>query len=272
MTFIFAGCTFAADIDLGEGYHASQGFKSTFITSSDGTAIQNAVDNIAAGGTILLSGDFKLQRTINIKKNLTIRGIGNTVLTYSNSSDPDRVIRCQGDITLQNLTITGGNSTNGGGVKVDGGKVEIINCYVHDNKGLAGSGLHSQADTLTLTSCDIRNNHSTMAGGGMTILGGKLTINNCNFTSNDALLYGGGLGSAGGNITLNSSTFTNNSSQNGGGVAIILGSQLTATSCDISYNISTASVDVFGNNTFKNAFHDSTSTWSFDEYTESNFK
>ena len=268
----FTACAFAATkkkINLGEGYNAPSGFKSILITSSDGTAIQNAVDNIQAGGTILLSGDFKLQKMINIKKNLNIRGIGNTVLTYSNPSEPDRILRCEGDITLQNLIITGGSSTNGGGVKVDGGKVNIISCDIHGNTGLAGGGIHaSQANTLTLTSCDISNNHATMAGGGMTVLGGTITVNNCSFTSNDAALYGGGLGSAGGNITLNSSKFTKNSSQNGGGVAIILASKLTARSCDISYNIRTASKDMFGNPTYSNVFWDSTSTHTFDAYTE----
>lgn len=272
MLLSFTACASAAakkKIDLGEGYNAPSGFKSILITSSDGTAIQNAVENIKAGGTILLSGDFKLQKTINIKKNLTIRGVGNTVLTYSNSSAPDRVIRCQGDINLQNLIITGGASTNGAGVKVDGGKVNIISCDIHGNKGLAGGGLHSQADTLTLTSCDIRDNHATMAGGGMTVLGGTITINNCIFTSNDAALYGGGLGSAGGNITLDSSKFNHNSAQNGGGVAIILASKLTARSCDISHNIKTADKDFLDNPTYSNVFWDSTSTHTFDAYTES---
>ena len=31
MTFIFAGCSFAADIDLGEGYHVPTAFFGIFI-------------------------------------------------------------------------------------------------------------------------------------------------------------------------------------------------------------------------------------------------
>ena len=50
ITFIFADSSFAADIGLGEGYHVPDGFDKILITSSDGTAIQNAVDHIKDGG------------------------------------------------------------------------------------------------------------------------------------------------------------------------------------------------------------------------------
>ncbi len=66
--FVFAGSTFAADIDLNENYHVPDGFSSILITSSDGTAIQNAVDYIKAGGTITLSGNFYLKKSIVSKK------------------------------------------------------------------------------------------------------------------------------------------------------------------------------------------------------------
>ena len=52
ITFIFADSVFVADIDLGEDYHVPEIFSSVLITSSDGTAIQNAVDHIQDGGTI----------------------------------------------------------------------------------------------------------------------------------------------------------------------------------------------------------------------------
>ena len=65
MLLAFTGCAYASDIDLDEGYHVPPGFSSIYITSSDGTAIQNAVNNIQDGGTIILSGDFKLIRDIN---------------------------------------------------------------------------------------------------------------------------------------------------------------------------------------------------------------
>ena len=224
MSLMLTGCALAADIDLGEGYHVPSGFSSVLITSSDGTAIQNAVDHIQSGGVIYLSGDFKLKKdSINIKKNLTLEGVEDAVAILDRSTAPksDRVIRCQGDITLKNLTIISGDSTNGGGVKLDGGKVKIISCDIHGNRGLLGGGIHSQADELELTSCDISNNTSLSAGGGMSAIGGKITMINCKITSNDATnLYGGG-------------------------IALINPASVTSSDCVISDNTAKASDDIY---------------------------
>ena len=182
-------CALAADIDLGEGYHVPQNFSSVLIESSDGTAIQNAVENIQPNGIIVLaSGTFNLKEQINIKKNLTIRGQG-SILKMDKS---DRVFRCQGNITLESLDISGGSSTNGGGIKLDGGNVIIKDCKIHDNDGgLGGGGIYSMAKTLTLTSCDISNNTLAGLGGGIAFLGGTATITNCTITSNDTKPFGG---------------------------------------------------------------------------------
>ena len=247
ITFVLAGCSFAADVDLGEGYHVPTNFSSVLITSSDGTAIQNAVERIQAGGTILLSGDFKLKRTINIKRNLTIKGINNAVLDHSEATKKDRVIRCEGDINLENLTITGGNSTNGGGVKLDGGEVKIIKCNIYGNEGiLGGGGIHSQAKKLTLTSCDISKNSVMWAGGGISFIGGTITITDCNISNNTTVLQAGGLGAAGSKITMNNCKVTGNNATkgNGGGISLIGKATLTAISCDISGNKAPESADI----------------------------
>ena len=224
------------------------------ITSSDGTAIQNAVEHIQSGGTISLSGDFKLKKdSINIKKNLTLRGEGSAILDRSSATKKDRVIRCQGNITLENLTIIGGNSTNGGGVKLDGGTVKIISCDIHGNTGVfGGGGIHSQAKTLELTSCDISNNSSMLAGGGISAISGTITMTSCNFTGNEAQYsYGGGIGVSGSTVTINNCKITGNSApqSNGGGIALISSASVTATSCDISENTASASADVYFDNT-----------------------
>ena len=246
ITFMFAGSAEAV-IDLGEGYNVPDGFSSILITSSDGKAIQHAVERIQEGGTVLLSGNFNLKNTINIKKNLTIKGLGNVVLDASKIND--RVIRCQGNITLENLEITGGNSTNGGGVKLDGGDVKIINCKIYKNNALlAGGGLNSQAKTLTLTSCDISDNTALFfglsgLGGGISLAGGKITMNDCNISNNTAY-YGGGLAAALSNINMNNCKITaNNATKHGGGV-YITGATLTAISCDISGNTAPVSADL----------------------------
>ncbi len=244
ITFIFAGCAFADDIDLGEGYHVPSGFSSILITSSDGTAICNAVNRIQEGGTILLSGTFKLKKQINIKKNLTIKGQGTTILDGTAAND--RVIRCEGNITLENLTITGGDSSNGGGVKLDGGEVNIISCDITGNKAeLGGGGIHSSAYKLTITKCNISNNESSFAGGGISALFGTITINDSTISGNTAKTTGGGIGVLATNIILNNSTVTKNTAEaKGGGIVLIISASCTATNSSITGNTAPESADI----------------------------
>ena len=229
----------AADIDLGEGYHVPSNFSSVLITSSDGTAIQNAVEHIQAGGVILLSGSFNLKRNINIKKDLTIKGDDNkAALNAETLRKSDRVIRCQGNIVLENLKIMGGNSTNGGGVKIDGGNVTMTNCEFSGNSDLlGGGGIHSQAKTLTLTNCNISDNKVVLMGGGMSLLSGNsVTMTNCTVSSNTAM-QGGGIASAGAAVTMTDCKVTGNTaSQSGGGITLLSGT-ITAVSCDVTGNI-----------------------------------
>lgn len=242
--FIFAGNAFAADIDLGEGYYVPEGFSSVLITSSDGTAIQNAVNHIKNGGTILLSGNFNLKRNINIKKALTIKGDDNKAVLDA-AAVKDRVIRCQGDITLENLVIKKGSSTNGGGLKLDGGNVNIISCDITDNTGiLGGGGIHSQAKTLTLTNCNILNNTVLLSGGGLSLLGGTVTMTNCVISGDTAGMQGGGLATAVAYVTLTNCTVKGNTGGHSGGGLMISSGSLTVTSCDISGNTAPASADI----------------------------
>ena len=243
LIFMFTGCA-SASINLGEGYYVPENFSSVLITSSDGTAIQNAVERIQSGGTILLSGDFVLKENINIKKNLKIKGNGDKkALLKASESLSDgisRIIRCQGNITLENLKITGGKETNGGGVKLDGGEVNIISCDIIENTAiLGGGGIHSQANKLTLINCNISGNTTFGAGGGLSAIGGTITMTNCIIDNNTAgFSYGGGLGISGSTVNLSSCTISNNklTQPNGGGIALINQASLTSKDCTISGN------------------------------------
>ena len=243
MLVILAGCS-SAEVDLGEGYHRPEGFSEVYITNSDGTAIQNAVDNIQEGGTITLAGTFNLKKGINIKKSITIIGDGTAVLDLSGNKG--RVFRCQGnEITLENLVIMGGNETNGGGVKIDAKTktMTITSCDIKNNTAIiGGGGIHSDAQNLIMTDCNISDNNVPVSGGGgMSILGGKVELENCNFTGNTSTyLGGGGIAVVGAEINLKDCKITGNAAkyENGGGIAITVGSKVTATNCEISGNTS----------------------------------
>ena len=241
ITFMFAGSSFAADIDLGEGWHVQDGFDKILITSSDGTAIQNAVDHIKDGGTVELSGEFLLKRNIVIKKNLTLRGTTNALLSRDKEAlKTFCIIQCEGsnNITLENLTIIGGLKTKGGGINISGGSIRIINCDIHGNfSWLGGGGICSLAETLILQSCDIHDNGSAALGGGLFIGSGQVTITDCSITRNTAAMTGGGLLAGSSDITIENCKITENRSTFAGtGVKLMKATKLKAISCDISDN------------------------------------
>ena len=240
ITFIFAGSSFAADIDLGEGWHVRDGFDKILITSSDGTAIQNAVDYIKDGGTVELSGEFNLKKNISINKNLTLKGVDNALLSRDEKvSATFCIIECEGnnDITLENLTIIGGFKTKGAGINISGGSIKIISCDIHDNFAwLGGGAICSFAETLILKSCDIHDNRSAALGGGLVIGSSKVTITDCSITKNTAAMTGGGLLARSSDITMENCKITENRSTFAGTGVKLMGTELKTINCDISDN------------------------------------
>ena len=218
------------------------GFDKILITSSDGTAIQNAVDHIKDGGTVELSGEFKLKKNISINKNLTLKGVDNALLSRDEKvSATFCIIKCEGnnDITLENLTIIGGQKSRGGGINISGGRITIISCDIHDNFAfLGGGGIVSLAETetLILKNCDIHNNKCGFLGGGIFIGSPTVTMTDCKITSNDSAMAGGGVHASNSDFTMTNCTIKWNRSTLAGTGVKVLGTELKTISCDISGN------------------------------------
>ena len=244
---MFTGCAYGADINLGEGYHAPQGFSSIYITSSDGTAIQNAVENIKDGGTIILSGNFKLKQGINVKKSITIKAedINNrALLDASGINNLRRVLRCEGDeVNLENLVITGGYQFTGGGAKIVAKTAKLTNCDIVKNLGiLGGGGLHLNVNDLTLTNCNIISNDTATLAGGMMQAKGNVTMTDCKVIGNKIsnvkaiIANGGGIVFNECTVNMNNCEVTNNTAPNNGGGIYLMSANLTLTNCNVSGN------------------------------------
>ena len=180
-----------------------------------------------------------MKEAISIRRNLTLKGVTNVLLNRDKEVPTTFCsIKCErsNDITLENLTIIGGNKTKGGGVNISGGIVRIISCDIHDNFSWgAGGAIYSNADTLILTSCDIHNNKSAIIGGGIAI-GGSAVMIDCNITSNEAGMSGGGLSASKSNITMKNCTITENGASFAGTGVKIIATKLEAENCNISSN------------------------------------
>jgi hypothetical protein len=175
--------------------------------------------------TSLETGELQIQ-TSGTGYTLSIVGTGaapgDTIIQQTDGVDrlmeEDYNVSGNNPLTLQNLTLTGGNCTNvttndcqyGGGVMIAGGFVN---------------------DTLTLTSVVMSNNKVDATsqvnnGGAINDQGPAFTITNSTFSGNS-----GGPGGAihfddteldDGTLTITGSTFTNNTSNQGGAVNFIV--------------------------------------------------
>lgn len=113
---------------------------------------------------------------------LTIQGTNKTNDKLdANSGDVVVTVDYNGtvNVTIKNLTITGGKSNYGGGVYVQYNTVNIENCNIQGNRATSdGGGIYVDKDaTVTLKDCVIQNNTAASNGGGIYIEGANATLN-----------------------------------------------------------------------------------------------
>ena len=118
-------------------------------------------------------------------------------------------------VSLEKLTITNGNSEDGGGVHTD------------------------ENTNVTLKNCTVTNNASTMYGGGILIDKSTVTLKNCSVTGNTAMDGGSGIciRLPGATVTIQNSTISGNHASSGCGGIINAGS-LSLTNTEITGNSS----------------------------------
>ncbi|WP_080636987.1 hypothetical protein [Salinispora vitiensis] len=214
-----------------------------------------AVLDLAEGCTYLLTADLGGAGLPAITTPITLTGGRNTTIERAAAVDQFRIlaVTAGGELTLNQLTITGGHATEGGGgiLVHTGGVLTVNHSRVHRNiadilgGGIANNGTarvrHSSvernignqrgggifsAGPLALVQSHVRGNIADLGGGvfasdsGVTIQGGSIADNWAQ--SVGGLFVSGGVG------TVTGTRITGNSSHSdGGGVRVGLGGQLT---------------------------------------------
>ena len=220
----------------------------TDYSSTDASAIQAAVDAASDDNLIKVAGSCGgvqgragVTQTVYISKTLTLRG-GYTTTNWI-TSDPDTnptILDAQGGgrvvyipsgytVTLTSLTLTGGDSSQGGVVDYGGGlyntgsTVTISNSQILTNTaGSRGGGIYntSGSSVLTLTNSLLRGNSSGGFGGGglHNRSSGSATVDNSTIISNTATTGGGIYNSSSNGLTvMNSSIISNTATGSAGG-------------------------------------------------------
>ncbi|MEG3438644.1 choice-of-anchor Q domain-containing protein [Pannus brasiliensis CCIBt3594] len=225
----------------------------------------DTIEFSSVSGTISLTSGH-----LEITDSLTINGPGAGLLSIS-GSDQSRVfyLNQAGDVSIDGLTLTGGNAkfgggisnvrsnltisnsvisgntttTTGGGIENYNGTVKILNSTISGNSSLIGGGIYN-VGTLDLRDSTVSGNSADSGGGIYT--DGTATITNSTVSGNSAA-SGGGIYNEG-TATITNSTVSGNSSSNyGGGIANL--NTLTITGSTVSGNTSVSGGGVYNDGT-----------------------
>ena len=206
-------------------------------------AITNANNNTAtysdcvagSGNDTIIFASSLGSTTITLTSTLpTIIEVGGLTIDGDNritlsGNDSVQVLYVSAPLTLQNISVTHGKSTSGGGGLFNEGTLTIIHSAFSNNNTTGGGGGVGNLGTLTVINSTFSNNSATGDGGGVANIGGTLTVANSTFSNNSAN-GGGGVMNNGGTATILNSTFSGNSvTYDGGGVATWKGGSTSPT-------------------------------------------
>jgi parallel beta-helix repeat protein len=151
------------------------------------------------------------------------------------------VVQAGGDLTLENLTLTGwASDSSGGTLYVEReGTAALTSCTISNSFAVADGGAIFNNGTLTLTTSTLSGNRAHYGGGLMnygeaTLIGSTLANNRA--VDGAGFNSGGDTGTSGGGVTLTNCRLSDNKAEDRGGGFLIRYSTATLTNCTIVGN------------------------------------
>ena len=230
-------------------------------TTNGQSSVDCATGNPSGADTIQLpaGGAFAVTKSVNyyygysglplITSTVTVEGNGSTI-TRTGKKDLRfftvvSYYENVGDLTLNDLTLTGGKNEyySGGAVYAYQSTLTVNNCTITGNQaGGSGGGIFATYSDVTVTGSTLTNNLS-YGGGGMYAGYGDVTITDSVISGNESPdNVGAGLYLSGGNATIDGTTVADNEGYSAAGV-MISDATFTITNSVISGNQAAADGD-----------------------------
>ena len=182
-----------------------------------------------SGGTIYITGNLIVNRTISLKKPMAIDG-----QNYSISSNGlCRIFNINSDVVLKNIVFKNAVSTNGGAI-YSSAKLSLASCQFLNNKASSNGGVIYSLGNLDINKCKFDKNSADGLGGAI-YCAGELTVKNSNFTNNAALKSAGAIYIKN-KLTLSNSYFSQNKASVSGGAIYTANKTATIKSCRFEKN------------------------------------
>ncbi len=188
---------------------------------------------------------------------LTINGTGANLLTVSGNNQSSIFFVLEGgNVTISNLTVSGGRGKNfggslgiiGGGI-INSGSLSLMNLNViFNNANRFGGGIFNNG-SLILTNSTVSNNFAGSSGGICNCQNNSATttITNSTISDNGAQASAGGIFNQFGTTTLTNATVSNNrANSNAGGFLVFPGSTVIAQNTIIADNSSGSNTEFEG--------------------------
>ena len=186
-----------------------------------------------AGGEDVAIGSDAATGDLDITESVTITGAGSAT-TIIDGGDIDRVLHLPSGTTVNitGVTIRNGTTTDhGGGLRQDGGTLDLEDVVVTSNNANLGGGIFlTTLGTLNIAGSTVSNNSGNYGGG--ILLSGNVNLDQSTISGNSATGFGGGILSSG-TISVTNSTVSGNT---GGGIWTDIPSGATLTHTTVTDN------------------------------------
>ena len=239
-------CTTTSPCTFDGNFFVSSGSEASLTIEGTGTGSGSSAATVLKGGgsstTLILTNSASFPVTLD---NVTVTG-GNS---YGGG------ITNAGTMTVTDSTISGNTASyEGGGIYNNGGTMTVTDSTISGNTASSGGGGITNAGTMTVTDSTISGNStgSGGSGGGIFNYSGTMTVADSTISGNTASYDGGGIynNSSTSTMTVTDSTISDNTaSSNGGGGIYNSGGTMTVADSTISGNSSSGGGGIYNNGT-----------------------
>ena len=188
------------------------------VTAAKESATYSPEDGVLA---IYIAADITLRSPLPvISSNITIEGNGFTI----SGDDRNRIFEISGGkLSLNNLSLTGGNASTGGTIYHLDGTLNVADCKIYSNNANVGGALFNAIGTCNATNSTFHGNASKSGGGAIFSGYGTLTLQGVSMSNNSASQGGAILSGGEESLTVTNCTFNQNHAENGGAIASVAG-------------------------------------------------
>ncbi len=192
------------------------------LVPDDYADLDTAIASVVSSYTVVVAaGTWPLHASLD-GRSITIQGAGpdDTVLDGEGTG---RVLDAPSneDLVLRDLTLTGGLSEEGGGIRMLGGDLTLEGVALRHNQAVTGGAVFMLDGQLTATDVHITDNTSIRYGGGIYIEDGIVDVAGALFANNHAIeLNGGALYAKSCDTDVHNSIFHDNGASYGGGLMV----------------------------------------------------